>query len=139
MSPGSLILKRANASRPSGQWQHEDYDVLADGKAVGRIYERASALGPPDMRWFWSVTAIVPAIPNKNQWPRAHSRRGENEVPRCLGEGQGWRLIRHGRKGAGSREESSMPRSPGSREQRRSLRLPGAPELRGAGVQYRQQ
>jgi hypothetical protein len=24
-----LILKRASASRPSGQWQDEDYDVLA--------------------------------------------------------------------------------------------------------------
>jgi hypothetical protein len=34
-----LILKRASASRFSGQWQEEDYDVLADGKAVGRIYE----------------------------------------------------------------------------------------------------
>jgi hypothetical protein len=27
----NLILKRASASRPSGQWQDEDYDVLADG------------------------------------------------------------------------------------------------------------
>jgi hypothetical protein len=25
----SLILKRASAFRPSGQWQDEDYDVLA--------------------------------------------------------------------------------------------------------------
>jgi hypothetical protein len=36
----SLILKRASASRPSGQWQDEYYDVLADGKVVGRILER---------------------------------------------------------------------------------------------------
>jgi hypothetical protein len=35
--PSSLILKRASASRPSGQWKDEDYDVLADGKVVGRI------------------------------------------------------------------------------------------------------
>jgi hypothetical protein len=41
------------------------YDVLADGKVVGRIYEDASASTPPDMRWFWSVTEIVPAIPNR--------------------------------------------------------------------------
>jgi hypothetical protein len=33
-----LILKRAKFTRPSGQWKDEDYDVLADGKAVGRIY-----------------------------------------------------------------------------------------------------
>jgi hypothetical protein len=34
-----LILKRARTSRPSGQWKDEDYDVLADGKVVGRILE----------------------------------------------------------------------------------------------------
>jgi hypothetical protein len=33
-----LILKRASASRPDGQWSDEDDDVLADGKGVGRIY-----------------------------------------------------------------------------------------------------
>jgi hypothetical protein len=60
----TLVLKRASASRPSGQWQDEDYDVLADGKVVGRIYEDASASTPPEMRWFWSVTSIVPAVPN---------------------------------------------------------------------------
>jgi hypothetical protein len=34
---GSLILKRASASRSSGQWSDEDYDVLADGKVIGQI------------------------------------------------------------------------------------------------------
>jgi hypothetical protein len=57
----SLILKRARAFRPWGQWQQEDYDVLADGKVIARIYENASVSAPPDMRWFWSVTAIAPA------------------------------------------------------------------------------
>jgi hypothetical protein len=34
-----LILKRASASRPSGEWNDDDYDydVLADGVVVGRI------------------------------------------------------------------------------------------------------
>jgi hypothetical protein len=27
----SLILKRASASRPSGEWNDEDFDVLAEG------------------------------------------------------------------------------------------------------------
>jgi len=36
-----LILKRASLSRPSGQWNDDDYDVLADGVVVGRILKAA--------------------------------------------------------------------------------------------------
>jgi hypothetical protein len=32
-----LILKRASASRSSGEWNDDDFDVLADGVVVGRI------------------------------------------------------------------------------------------------------
>jgi len=32
-----LILKRASASCPSGEWDDDDFDVLADGVVVGRI------------------------------------------------------------------------------------------------------
>jgi hypothetical protein len=58
------LLKRANDSRSSGQWQDEDYDVLADGKVVGRIYEDTHLSTPPELWWFWSVTEIVPPVPN---------------------------------------------------------------------------
>jgi hypothetical protein len=30
-SMASLILKRASASRPSGEWNEDDFDVVADG------------------------------------------------------------------------------------------------------------
>jgi hypothetical protein len=30
-----LILKRASASRPPGEWNDDDFDVLADGGVVG--------------------------------------------------------------------------------------------------------
>jgi hypothetical protein len=48
-----LILKRASASRPSGHWYDDDYDVLCEGEVVGRIesgrgrrtHERAEAAG----------------------------------------------------------------------------------------------
>jgi hypothetical protein len=33
-----LILKHASASRPSGQWRDDDYDVLEDGVVVGWIF-----------------------------------------------------------------------------------------------------
>jgi hypothetical protein len=39
---GELILKRASASRPSGEWNKDDFDALADGAVVGRIF-RANA------------------------------------------------------------------------------------------------
>jgi hypothetical protein len=38
MSTLLLILKRASASRSSGEWSDDDYDVLFDGEVVGRIY-----------------------------------------------------------------------------------------------------
>lgn len=49
----SLILKRAAVSRPSGEWNEDDYDVLADGVVVGRILKRCvssarvNRKGPP--------------------------------------------------------------------------------------------
>ena len=48
-----LILKRASASRPSGEWDDDDYDVLADGVVVGRIMETAAA--PVGQPWIWTV------------------------------------------------------------------------------------
>jgi hypothetical protein len=49
---GQLILKRASASRPSGDWNDDDYDVLADGLVVGRIMNAAAA--PVGSSWLWT-------------------------------------------------------------------------------------
>jgi hypothetical protein len=48
-----LILKRASASRPSGEWSEDDYDVLADGAVVGRIMK--SAASPVGPTWMWTL------------------------------------------------------------------------------------
>jgi hypothetical protein len=37
-----LILKRASASRPSGEWNDDRFDVLAGGVVVGRIMKAAA-------------------------------------------------------------------------------------------------
>jgi len=49
----SLILKRASASRRSGEWSEEDYDVLADGVVVGRIMKAAAK--PADASRMWTL------------------------------------------------------------------------------------
>jgi hypothetical protein len=50
-----LILKRASASRSSGEWNDDDYDVLADGVVVGRIMKAAAA--PQGAPWFWTLAS----------------------------------------------------------------------------------
>jgi hypothetical protein len=52
-----LILKRASASRPSGEWNEDDYDVLADGNVVGRIYKANAA--PVRNAWMWTLAPAV--------------------------------------------------------------------------------
>jgi hypothetical protein len=44
-----LILKSATASRSSGEWKDDDYDVLADG----RIQANVAPVGSP---WMWTLT-----------------------------------------------------------------------------------
>ena len=52
MEKDYLTLKGASASRPSGEWSDEDYDVLADGFVVGRIFQaKAAPVGSP---WMWT-------------------------------------------------------------------------------------
>jgi len=38
----SLVLKRGSTSRSRGEWNDDDFDVLADGVVVGRIMKAAA-------------------------------------------------------------------------------------------------
>jgi hypothetical protein len=53
MEKDYLLLKRASASRPSGEWNDDDFDVLADGVVVGRIFKAHAA--PVGMPWMWML------------------------------------------------------------------------------------
>jgi hypothetical protein len=53
MEKDYLILKRASASRPSGEWNDDDYDVLCDGDVVGRILKVHAA--PEGSLWMWTL------------------------------------------------------------------------------------
>jgi hypothetical protein len=48
-----LILKPASASRTSGEWTDDDYDVLANGEVVGRIFKAAAS--PVATSWMWTL------------------------------------------------------------------------------------
>jgi hypothetical protein len=48
-----LILKCASASRPSGEWNDDDYDVLADSVAVGP-HHASSRITPKGSPWMWT-------------------------------------------------------------------------------------
>jgi hypothetical protein len=53
MEKDYLILKRASASRQSGEWNDDDYDVLANGEVVDRIFKvNAAPVGNP---WMWTL------------------------------------------------------------------------------------
>jgi hypothetical protein len=60
MSTSHLVLKRAAASRVSGKWNEDDYDVLCEGAVVGRIMKAAAA--PVDSPWMWTMLFV-------NRWP----------------------------------------------------------------------
>jgi hypothetical protein len=53
MEKDYLVLKRASASRPSGQWNDDDFDVFADGVVVGRIFKANAS--PVGTSWMWTL------------------------------------------------------------------------------------
>jgi hypothetical protein len=57
------------ASLAVGEWHHQDYDVLADGVVVGRIF--TSLVAPKDVPWFWSPAHAHVSNRRPNQWQRA--------------------------------------------------------------------
>jgi hypothetical protein len=43
---------RGSASRPSGQWRDDDYDVLENGVVIGRIF--MVPVAPEGRPWMWA-------------------------------------------------------------------------------------
>jgi hypothetical protein len=65
----ALVLRRANVSRISGEWQHEDFDVFDGERDVGRIYLVDSNDGQET--WFWGVSFL---LTNRTSYGRAQGR-----------------------------------------------------------------
>lgn len=53
----ALTLRRAAASRPDGQWPAEDYDVVYEGCAVGRVYRGIGNVAA-ERPWFWGLMTV---------------------------------------------------------------------------------
>jgi len=53
MGSDYLILRRASAFRPSGEWNDNDYVVFCNGVVVGRIMQPAAV--PVGMSWMWTL------------------------------------------------------------------------------------
>jgi hypothetical protein len=45
----------ASASRPSGQWSDDDFDVLANGEVIGRICIYKANAAPVGSPWMWTL------------------------------------------------------------------------------------
>ena len=79
---GQLILKRANASRPSGHWSGDDNDVLSEGEVVGRIMSVTAA--PEDTPWMWTLALGITATTRRRTASRlARGCDGARLTPRC--------------------------------------------------------
>jgi hypothetical protein len=89
-----IVLKRASASRTSGEWREDDFDVLADGVVVGRIMKaEAAPVGTP---WMWTLafghhedrtpTHGYAATREAAMEAFAKSWRRPNIIPRCAVE-----------------------------------------------------
>jgi hypothetical protein len=63
MDKDYLVLKRASTSRPSREWNDDDFDVVCDGVVVGRIIKAAAApVGEP---WLWTLAFGQ----HEDRWP----------------------------------------------------------------------
>ena len=81
-----LILKRASASRPSGEWNDDDdFDVQADGIVVGRILRVHAA--PAGMPWMWTLAFGHHEVPHAHTRLRGNARGGDVIIRQELAAG----------------------------------------------------
>jgi hypothetical protein len=74
-----LILKRASASRSSGQWSDDNFHVLANGVVVGRIFKaNATPVGSP---WMWTLASGTTTIACQRHGYAATREAAMSRVP----------------------------------------------------------
>jgi hypothetical protein len=83
-----LILKRASLSRPSGEGDDDDFNVLADGVVVGRIFN--SNAGPVGSPWMWTLAFGCHEGPHADPRQRGDARGRDGGVRKKLAAGMRW-------------------------------------------------
>src|SRR5215831_16986900 len=101
MDKDYLILKRASASRPSGEWNDDDFDVLCDGVVVGRLdfpiglrgYGASGEVIAPSSHQ--SNDGVPPCRGSCSRWPSAtlDRRCAQRPTKIRLGRGDGRRQV----------------------------------------------
>jgi hypothetical protein len=62
---GSPLTLRHASKRSSGTRGPDDYDVMWQGRDIGRIFYAGAGV-PPDQPWMWTITGavVVPHLPS---------------------------------------------------------------------------
>jgi hypothetical protein len=81
-----LSLRRTPLERAPAMAHLEDWQVLDDGKPVGRLYQAHTA-APPEIIWHWSLTEYVE--PRSGLRTSGTARR-EGGVPEYSGQMADW-------------------------------------------------
>jgi hypothetical protein len=58
-----LVLKRASASRSSGEWRDDDHYVVAGGIVVGRIFNAAARCANGDILRCGKRSSLFAVVP----------------------------------------------------------------------------
>jgi hypothetical protein len=78
MDKDDLILQRPLTSRPSGEWNEEDFDALVDGDIVGRIFKvNAAPIGTRAVDVGDSF--LAPRRRARPPWQHSRKAGGESE------------------------------------------------------------
>jgi hypothetical protein len=56
-APTPLTLRHASKRR-GGPWGADDYDVMCEGRSIGRIFKPIAA--PEDRPWMWTILGSSP-------------------------------------------------------------------------------
>jgi hypothetical protein len=80
--PGGPLVLRHASKRKSGTWGPDDYDVIEDGRDIGRIFKPWAGV-PPEHPWMWTIAGQCCASLDDADSKFAETRVVTVRPPRC--------------------------------------------------------